>query len=89
MATRGSIRLDQACSAGNTGLTQFDLDQPTLRMSYYRIVLAGGLHDDMVRYLNRGLLIDLRPTVRTGGSSPRRGAGPGDGGFREGRDHCP
>ncbi|MCX5342514.1 transcriptional regulator [Streptomyces atratus] len=48
-----------------SGLTTFDLDQPRLRMSYYRIVLAEGQHDDLVRYLNGGLLIDLWPTLRT------------------------
>ncbi|SCF66259.1 hypothetical protein GA0115255_101868 [Streptomyces sp. Ncost-T6T-2b] len=34
-------------------------------MSYYRIVLAEGQHDDLVRYLNRGLLVSLWPTLRT------------------------
>ncbi|MFH8881715.1 transcriptional regulator [Streptomyces californicus] len=48
-----------------SGLTTFDLDQPRLRMSYYRIVLAEGQHDDLVRYLNRGLLVGLWPTLRT------------------------
>lgn len=48
-----------------SGLTTFDLDQPRLRMSYYRIVLAEGQHDDLVQYLNRGLLINLWPTLRT------------------------
>jgi hypothetical protein len=36
-----------------SGLTTFDLDQPRLRMSYYRIVLAEGQHDDLARYLSR------------------------------------
>ncbi|WP_299529960.1 transcriptional regulator [uncultured Streptomyces sp.] len=48
-----------------SGLTTFGLDQPRLRMSYYRIVLAEGQHDDLVRYLNRGLLLSLWPTLRT------------------------
>ncbi|EPD56205.1 hypothetical protein HMPREF1211_07323 [Streptomyces sp. HGB0020] len=48
-----------------SGLTTFDLDQPRLRMSYYRIVLAEGLHDDLARYLNRDLLVSLWPTLRT------------------------
>jgi hypothetical protein len=47
-----------------SGLTTFDLDQPRLRMSYYRLVLAEGLHDDLVRYLERDLLISLWPTLR-------------------------
>ncbi|MFB6664250.1 transcriptional regulator [Streptomyces parvus] len=48
-----------------SGLTTFDLDQPRLRMSYYRIVLAEGQHDDLVRYLNGGVLVSLWPTLRT------------------------
>jgi hypothetical protein len=47
-----------------SGLTRFDLDQPRLRMSYYRIVLAEGMHDDLVRYLNHSLLISLWPVLR-------------------------
>ncbi|MEV0263145.1 transcriptional regulator [Streptomyces sp. NPDC050617] len=48
-----------------SGLTTFDIDQPRLRMSYYRIVLAEGQHDDLVQYLNRDLLVSLWPTLRT------------------------
>ncbi|MFI1254940.1 transcriptional regulator [Streptomyces netropsis] len=48
-----------------SGLSRFDLDQPRLRMSCYRIVLAEGQHDDLVRYLNREVLIDLWPVLRT------------------------
>lgn len=48
-----------------SGLSQFDLGQPRLRMSCYRIVLAEGQHDDLVRYLNREVLIDLWPVLRT------------------------
>ncbi|MFD9068667.1 transcriptional regulator [Streptomyces lasiicapitis] len=48
-----------------SGLTEFDLDQPRLRMSCYRIVLAEGLHDDLVRFLNKELLISMWPTLRT------------------------
>ncbi|MGP4051990.1 transcriptional regulator [Streptomyces sp. 2A115] len=48
-----------------SGLTEFDLDQPRLRMSCYRIVLAEGLHDDLVRYLNQDLLLTMWPTLRT------------------------
>ncbi|MEV6394049.1 transcriptional regulator [Streptomyces sp. NPDC051907] len=46
-----------------SGLTEFDLDQPRLRMSYYRIVLAEGMHDDLERYLNRDLLISMWPVL--------------------------
>ncbi|MFE3946326.1 transcriptional regulator [Streptomyces sp. NPDC059118] len=34
-------------------------------MSYYRIVLAEGQHDDLVQYLDRDLLVGLWPTLRT------------------------
>ncbi|MCX4676000.1 MULTISPECIES: transcriptional regulator [Streptomyces] len=48
-----------------SGLTTFDLDRPRLRMSYYRIVLAEGRHDDLVQYLDQDLLVGLWPTLRT------------------------
>ncbi|MEU0402743.1 transcriptional regulator [Streptomyces sp. NPDC006197] len=48
-----------------SGLSRFDLDQPRLRMSCYRIVLAEGQHDDLVRYLNRELLVSMWPVLRT------------------------
>ncbi|MEU5917514.1 transcriptional regulator [Streptomyces sp. NPDC047141] len=48
-----------------SGLTRFDLDQPRLRMGCYRIVLAEGQHDDLVRYLNRELLATMWPVLRT------------------------
>jgi hypothetical protein len=48
-----------------SGLTRFDLDQPRLRMSCYRIVLAEGQHDDLTRFLNRDLLISTWPVLRT------------------------
>ncbi|WP_330452762.1 MULTISPECIES: transcriptional regulator [unclassified Streptomyces] len=48
-----------------SGLTTFDLDQPRLRMSYYRIVLAEGQHDDLARYLDRGVLVSLWPRLRS------------------------
>ncbi|WP_030553206.1 hypothetical protein [Streptomyces exfoliatus] len=48
-----------------SGLSRFDLDQPRLRMSCYRIVLAEGQHDDLVRYLNRELLVAMWPVLRT------------------------
>ncbi|MBW1597498.1 transcriptional regulator [Streptomyces sp. JJ38] len=48
-----------------SGLSRYDLDQPRLRMSCYRIVLAEGQHDDLVRYLNRDLLLDAWPVLRT------------------------
>ncbi|MEW2550252.1 transcriptional regulator [Streptomyces zhihengii] len=48
-----------------SGLSRFDLDQPRLRMGCYRIVLAEGQHDDLVRYLNRELLVAMWPVLRT------------------------
>ena len=48
-----------------SGLTEFDLDQPRLRMSYYRIVLGEGLHDDLLHYLDATLLVNMWPTLRT------------------------
>ncbi|MGH3311739.1 MAG: transcriptional regulator [Streptomyces sp.] len=48
-----------------SGLTEFDLDQPRLRMSCYRIVLAEGMREDLVRYLNRNLLTSMWPVLRT------------------------
>ncbi|MFD8108055.1 transcriptional regulator [Streptomyces microflavus] len=46
-------------------LREFDLDQPRLRMSCYRLVLGEGMHDDLVEYLNRDLLVTMWPTLRT------------------------
>ncbi|CAM5251351.1 transcriptional regulator [Streptomyces cyaneofuscatus] len=34
-------------------------------MSYYRIVLAEGMQDDLVEYLDRDLLLTMWPTLRT------------------------
>lgn len=59
----GSVRLPLHLAW--SGLTEFDLDQPRLRMSCYRIVLAEGMREDLVRYLNRDLLISMWPVLRT------------------------
>lgn len=48
-----------------SGLSRFDLEQPRLRMSCYRILLAEGMHDDLVQYVNRDLLVDAWPILRT------------------------
>ncbi len=48
-----------------SGLREFDLDQPRLRMSCYRIVLAEGGRDDLVRILNHRLLVLVWPVLRT------------------------
>lgn len=47
-----------------SGLTAFDLDRPRSRMSLYRTVLAEGLHDDLCRYLDHDLLLELWPVLR-------------------------
>ncbi|MFF7255451.1 transcriptional regulator [Streptomyces microflavus] len=47
-----------------SGLREFDLDQSRLRMSYYRIVLSEGTHDDLVEFLHRDLLLTTWPTLR-------------------------
>ncbi|MEU1010142.1 MULTISPECIES: hypothetical protein [unclassified Streptomyces] len=48
-----------------SGMTSYDLDKPRQRMGLYRTVLHEGLHDDLPRYLNRDLLLDLWPVLRT------------------------
>ncbi|MGW0934465.1 transcriptional regulator [Streptomyces sp. NPDC002666] len=48
-----------------SGPTTLDIDQPRLRMSYYRIVLAEGQQDDLDQHLDRDLLVGLWPTLRT------------------------
>lgn len=48
-----------------SGLSSFDLDRPKLRMSLYRTVLTEGLHEDLVAFLNKDLLIHQWPILRT------------------------
>lgn len=56
-----------------SGLTEFDLVNPLLRMSLYRIVITGGGRADAESYLNAGLLVADWPTLRRGlGPSYRR-----------------
>jgi hypothetical protein len=55
-----------------SGLRSFDLDRPRLRMSLYRTVLAEGLRQDVVTYLNRDLLLEQWPVLRTLVSRPVR-----------------
>ncbi|WP_438828588.1 hypothetical protein [Streptomyces hesseae] len=55
-----------------SGVRSFDLDRPRLRMSLYRTVLAEGLRQDVVTYLNRDLLLDQWPVLRTLISRPLR-----------------
>jgi hypothetical protein len=48
-----------------SGMTSYDLDNPRQRMGLYRTVLHEGLHDDLPRYLNQDLLLELWPVLRT------------------------
>ncbi|KPI24970.1 hypothetical protein OV320_8175 [Actinobacteria bacterium OV320] len=42
-----------------SGMTSYDLGKPRQRMGLYRTVLHEGLRDDLPRYLNRDLLLQL------------------------------
>ncbi|MFC8404291.1 hypothetical protein ACFW5U_24640 [Streptomyces rochei] len=48
-----------------SGMTSYDLSKPRQRMGLYRTVLHEGLHDDLPRYLNQDLLLQLWPVLRT------------------------
>ncbi|WP_406485812.1 hypothetical protein [Streptomyces phaeochromogenes] len=48
-----------------SGLRSFDLDRPRQRMSLYRTVLAEGQREDLCRYLNHRLLLQLWPVLRS------------------------
>ncbi|MEW2372545.1 hypothetical protein AB0940_24720 [Streptomyces sp. NPDC006656] len=48
-----------------SGLRSYDLDRPRLRMGLYRTVLAEGQHEDLVKLLNRDLLLAQWPVLRT------------------------
>ncbi|MFJ6897492.1 hypothetical protein [Streptomyces hokutonensis] len=47
-----------------SGLSSFSLDQPKARMSLYRVVLAEGQREDLIRFLNRDLLLTQWPVLR-------------------------
>lgn len=47
-----------------SGLRTYDLDRPRLRMGMYRTVLAEGQREDLVRLLNRDLLVAQWPVLR-------------------------
>lgn len=58
---------------GWSGLTEFDLVNPLLRMSLYRTVITGGGRSDAESYLNAEHLVADWPTLRRGiGPSYRR-----------------
>ncbi|MBC7270522.1 MAG: hypothetical protein H5T76_17755 [Streptomyces sp.] len=48
-----------------SGMTSYDLGKPRQRMGLYRTVLHEGLHDDLPRYLNQTLLLEMWPVLRT------------------------
>ncbi len=49
----------------SSGMTSYDLGKPRQRMGLYRTVLHEGLRDDLPRYLNQDLLLELWPVLRT------------------------
>ncbi|MEV8632870.1 hypothetical protein AB0395_14545 [Streptosporangium sp. NPDC051023] len=58
---------------GWSGLIEFDLANPLLRMSLYRTVITGGARADAESYLNADLLVADWPALRRGiGPSYRR-----------------
>ncbi|MEV6955996.1 hypothetical protein [Streptomyces sp. NPDC051183] len=61
--TRGVVELPLHLAW--SGMTSYDLGKPRQRMGLYRTVLHEGLHDDLPRYLNRDLLLQLWPVLRT------------------------
>ncbi|MET9774604.1 hypothetical protein ABZ023_10070 [Streptomyces sp. NPDC006367] len=48
-----------------SGMTSYDLSKPRQRMGLYRTVLHEGLRDDLPRYLDRDLLLQMWPVLRT------------------------
>nr|WP_245695512.1 hypothetical protein [Streptomyces antibioticus] len=48
-----------------SGMTSYDLGKPRQRMGLYRTVLYEGLRDDLPRYLDSGVLLQLWPVLRT------------------------
>lgn len=48
-----------------SGMTSYDMNKPRQRMGLYRTVLHEGLRDDLPRYLDRDLLLQLWPVLRT------------------------
>ena len=48
-----------------SGMTSYDLGKPRQRMGLYRTVLHEGLREDLPRYLDRDLLLQLWPVLRT------------------------
>ncbi|MFI6942482.1 hypothetical protein ACIBI4_24685 [Streptomyces sp. NPDC050418] len=47
-----------------SGMTSYDMSNPRQRMGLYRTLLHEGLHEDLPRYLNHDLLLQLWPVLR-------------------------
>ncbi|MFF8476024.1 hypothetical protein [Streptomyces sp. NPDC015414] len=62
-ATRGIVELPLHMVW--SGMTSYDLGKPRQLMSLYRTVLHEGLRDDLSRFLNRDLLMQMWPVLRT------------------------
>ncbi|MER7467058.1 hypothetical protein [Streptomyces sp. NPDC097981] len=61
--TRGVVELP--LHVAWSGLRRYDLDRPRQRMSLYRTVLAEGQRDDLTALLDRDLLTEQWPALRT------------------------
>ncbi|MEH0417948.1 hypothetical protein [Streptomyces sp. B21-083] len=48
-----------------SGMTSYDMGNPRQRMGLYRTVLHEGLHDDLPRFLDQNLLLQMWPVLRT------------------------
>lgn len=55
-----------------SGRRSYGLDQPRSRMGLYRTVLAEGQRQDLIDFLNRDLLVEQWPVLRTLISRPIR-----------------
>ncbi|MEE1764530.1 hypothetical protein [Streptomyces sp. SP18BB07] len=56
--------VDLPLHMASSGMTSYDLGKPRQLMGLYRTVLHEGLRDDLPRYLNRDLLLQLWPVLR-------------------------
>ncbi|MFE0733234.1 hypothetical protein [Streptomyces antibioticus] len=61
--TRGVVELPLHMAW--SGMTSYDMAKPRQCMGLYRTVLHEGLRDDLPRYLNQRLLLQLWPVLRT------------------------
>ncbi|MGW7244073.1 hypothetical protein [Streptomyces sp. NPDC054804] len=48
-----------------SGMTSLDLSKPRQRMGLYRTVLHEGMREDLPRYLDQDLLLEVWPVLRT------------------------